>query len=60
MKIAHKRGSQKKKYDNLKKNAKTLKYKLKETERLNAMPTLKVISKKVPGPLVDIAPQKIW
>ena len=40
------------------KNAKTLKYKLKETEKLNAMPTLKLISKKVTGPLVDKVPIK--
>ena len=41
------------------KNAKTLKYKLKETKMLNGMPILKLISKKVPDPLVDIVPHKI-
>ena len=42
------------------KNAKTLKYKLKETKMLNGMPILKlIISKKVPDPLVDIVPHKI-
>ena len=32
---------------------------MKETKRLNAMPILKLISKKVPGLPVDIAPYKI-
>ena len=31
---------------------------MKETKKLNAMPILKLISKEVPGPLVDIAPMK--
>ena len=40
--------------DNLRNNDKTLKYKFKETKR----PLLKLFCKKVPGPLVDIAPSK--
>ena len=50
----HRNKGHRKNYDNLTKNAKTLKYKFKETKRLNAY--LKLISKK---DIVDIAHIKI-